>query len=596
MKITMENQGRRDAAIVLFGLVVVTIWAAPVIFTSGQTGVYDWDTGMQGFEALRISILKYHQWPGVNPWIGGGQPLISNPGLSILSLEGLSVLIFGTAWGLRLGLLFYMFIGFLGAWALSGMFWRERLLRLAFALYVTANAAAAYHVAVGHLVFQNIWCMPWLFYYVLRVKEDKWAGLKAGIVYGMAFVSSPMYIVQYAALISAGLFAWLWLQSGKLHHRAFVNWILLCVTVAGTLVCYRLVTILFTARDFARISGWQAHFDLPTTLRFYFYPYDSLAIVSIINEFWLGPWEVSCYVGWVSVALALVSLKGGPRWWHVMSALLVWAMIGNDSRYYLMYWIQQLPSFDSHQTFMRIRMFIPLFVGIAAVQGLSYLWCSWGTRRSQWCAALLLGGLMVGEVLVVSHRILSLSHVPLVVVGESAGESNPEAAFRNISVLPRPKDAPPTVVTSYAATRMNLGWVRGSDSYIPAATIRVGMDDQGYRGEYLQDGKVVKPVYWSPNRLRFENLAVGVPLWINANPGSPWYGNGVQLFPQYRIVERTKPFEVMPNELGVVDLSYRYPGQTVGVFGAAGFLLLAIAAVAATRKNNHHLAATAAVQ
>ena len=58
------------------------------------------------------------------------------------------------------------------------------------------------------------------------------------------------------------------------------------------------------------------------------------------------------------------------------------------------------------------------------------------------------------------------------------------------------------------------------------------------------------------------------------NPGNPWYCNGIQLFPKYRIVEQREPFEVMPNKNGVVELTYIYPGQKIGLIGTLVFLAI----------------------
>lgn len=577
----MNHKDYKNIPLILLGFLVIFIWLMPILFTSGKTGIFDWDTGMQRFEAKRLSILEYGQWPGFNPWIEGGQPLLSSPGGTILSIEGFLVLLLGTFWGLRFSVLIYTMIGFLGAWKLSKIFWQESFLRFVFALYIIANTAVAYHVAVGHLTFLNYWYMPWLFYYILRIKEDKWSGLKAGIVYGIAFVSSAMYIVQYAALISLGLFFWLWLKSQREDLRAFWNWILLFLPVFGALTFYRLTTILIIAQDFPRINNWQVHFDLLSLLRYYFYPYTELSFPKTVGNL-SSPWELCCYVGFTSAILLVVSLKKGLKWWHVILVILVLAVAGNDKIYFPMYWIRKIPSFSSQGCFMRIRMFIPLFSGICSVWGLSYLWSSWGTHKAGRYMILLLGVLMVSEVLVVSHKILKLSHVSLAYTGEY----NPGREFKNISKLLRSQDIPWSVNLTYSAIRMNLGWLRGfGESYIPASNIRVGMDDPGYIGEYCQNGKAVEPVYWSPNRLVFDKLEPAVSLVLNINPGRAWYSNGKQLFPYYKIVEPDKPFEVMPDFQGRVDLIYHYPGQKLGIIGTLVFIILVLIVVKRTNRN-----------
>ena len=97
--------------------------------------------------------------------------------------------------------------------------------------------------------------------------------------------------------------------------------------------------------------------------------------------------------------------------------------------------------------------------------------------------------------------------------------------------------------------------------------------------EFHQDGRTVEPVYWSPNKILLEGLDPHLPLVVNLNPGSPWYNNGKQLFPQYSIVEQLKPFVVMPDEDGVVNLTYNYPRQGVGIIGTITLLIISAGVV-----------------
>lgn len=263
--------------------------------------------------------------------------------------------------------------------------------------------------------------------------------------------------------------------------------------------------------------------------------------------------------------------------------LLVWAGIGNDSYFHIMYWIQKIPTFSSHLCFSRIRVFTLLFVGIAAVSGLNYIWIKYKNHRLKFLRYVVfcVGIFMVAEVLIVSHLIMKSSHVKLT---PWAGES-PANKFQNISSLPRPVKSPENVVFDYRAIRMNLGWLRGyGESYFPEDTIRIGRDEQGYIGEYYQDGRAVDPVYWSPNRILLKGLDPKTPLVVNMNPGSPWYNNGKQLFPQYRIVEMRKPFVVMPDENGVVELTYKYPGQKLGVMGTIALSVISVLVILLYRK------------
>ncbi|MCC7264045.1 MAG: hypothetical protein IT369_16150 [Candidatus Latescibacteria bacterium] len=529
---------------------------------------------MQRFEALRLSIVTYHQWPGNNPWSVGGQPLLPTVVATTFSIDGVAVLLFGTFWGLRISAIAYLVVGYWGAWKVSRLFWPEPVLRLVFALYTITNAAIAYHLAVGHLAFENFWYIPWFLYFILRATDDGWSGVKAGVLFGLACVRAPAYVPQYAGLLFAGLLCWLWWKQRREHNRTFARWLMLFVPVLATIVFYRFSTMFYGLLDFPRISTWRGHLDSPSMLTVFFRPFTDLdRSLDNVTTLSIPIWEVACYLGVTSILLACLSLLKGVHWWHVMTVLLMWAFSGNDSMYYLMFWIQKIPSYSSLQTFTRVRLFIPLFLGIAATSGLSFLWSATSHRRLLRPLVLLLSFALVAEVMIVSHKILKTSHMPFVY----AGGDNPDGLFRNISQLPRPSGIPGEVNLVYSATKMNLGWLRGyGDSNLPGNTIRVGLNDAGYIGEYFQGHRPVTPIYWSPNRLVFEHLDPSVALSLNMNPSKAWYANGRQLFPHYRIVEVDKAFDIMPDAQGRVDLEYRFPGQSIGVAGTAIFSVISL--------------------
>lgn len=133
--------------------------------------------------------------------------------------------------------------------------------------------------------------------------------------------------------------------------------------------------------------------------------------------------------------------------------------------------------------------------------------------------------------------------------------------------------------------RMNLGWLDGSGaSNLPGKCARLDRDEPAYIAEFHQDYTPIEPVYWSPNRILFENLDPAIPLIVNMNPGHPWYGNGIQLFPEYRIVENFKPFHVMPNSDGIVELTYRYPGQKLGLIASTILLIVSYTTIVYVKK------------
>jgi hypothetical protein len=572
-----------DKYILILGLLIVAFWASPLWLVAGKSGIHDWHYSMERYEAVRRTLLEFKQWPGNNPWTLGGLPLLGNPSVGILSIKGLFVLLMGTFWGLRISLVAYLFIGFLGAWKLSSIWWESKFVRTIFCFYVTANPALIYHITLGHLLFQTFYFFPILLYFLLRFKEDRWSGLKSAIIAGIAINDCPAYSVQYGLLILGGIFIWLYISNRKKYRQSLLNWMLLFFPTLIALSFYRIVTVLQLAIDFPRYSIWKYHLEFKTLLEAYFVPHTGIFYFSSLGDC-AGSWEVCCYVGIIAFVLIIWGWLRSFRWWHILIILLVWAGAGNNNYFYIMYWIQKIPGFSSHSCITRIRMFTLLFCGISASWGLSSLWDKYKHLRIRVSKAIIffIGVLMAVEVLAVSHKIMNSSHIKL----PFQYSYNPKNKFQNTRSLQYPYELPSQCFLVYEAMKLNLGWlgVYARDPWLSSDCIRLGRDEPTYIAEFHQNGLAVEPTFWSPNRIVFNNLKSNIPLVINMNPGKPWYCNSVQLFPQYKIVEQLKPFEVMPSKEGVVDLVYRYPGQKLGLTGTIIFLFISFLVICFKKK------------
>jgi hypothetical protein len=560
------------------GLILVVIWSSPLWNTNQMVGIYDWDSTMQRFEAMRVTLVEFHQWPGNNIWMTGGTPLIANPNNSVLSIKSILVLALGTFWGVRLSVIVYLAIGFLGAWRLATMWWDCKRLQLVFALLVVSNPAMAYHTTVGHLVFQTFWFTPLLIYYLMRMHEDRYSGLKVGVILGIAFVDSPSYMVQYQCILVCILAGFMLLR-GNASVSHLWRFSYLFVPTILFLGFYRATNLLPIAFAYPRVPGIGFHVQLWYALSAYFIPHTSLERLSAENRFSVS-WEVCCYLGTVGSLFWLAGLVRGIRWWHIMTLLVVWASLGSDAWFYPMFWLQKIPSFSSHLCFTRIRVFAQLFFCIGAVVGLEECLqrCREWPERMRWVVPGVTV-LMLLEVLVVSHLIFRQSHNDTVI----DDEANYSAEFRSAGTLPRPPQAQGRTTFVYLATRKNIGWLRGFG--LPwftesAATKAIGQEEPGYIAEYHQDGKGVSPVLWSPNRLVFRNLVPDVPLVLNMNKSNAWQSGGQSIFPEARIVDMSDVLTVMPDSAGVVDIQYEYPFQRLGLIGTGifGFLLVGIIA------------------
>jgi hypothetical protein len=574
----------------LVGSIVLIVWSYPAWFSMGKATLADANITFQRYEALRQTIVNYWQWPGFNPWDAGGQPLEGVPYLFVFSIRSLLVLIFGTSIGMGVTFMVYLVIGYIGALKLAAIWWNNTFIRQFFAIFVVTNAAVLIHISAGHRMFAVFYLMPLIFYYFLRFKEDIWSGLKAAIIYGLAFNDSANYMVQYMTIIIVLLFCWFMVSGSKDIRLRLLRWLTLFMVISFTLIAYHTVTMLQVAGEYPRISNLKFHYSWDVILKTYFYPFTKAAKVFIDPPGVSGgsatqsTHETACYIGIVSMLVALASFKRGLRWWHATAILLFLAGLGNDSIFRPMYWLQKLPTFSSHLAFARVRMLTVLFIGIMVTWGLWVLWEKYKTNKWGRKAIIFLGVFIALEHIVLGFMIMRGTHVDI----EKAdpfyrshyaymGRTS-KSDFMNISVLP-----------PYESTNLNIGILRGGgDSHLPmnywdgkeAGYIGpIGSDEKGYIAEFVQGGKGVKPVYWSPNRIEFKGLNPNLPLTANINPSRAWYNNGQQLFPKYKIVEVYTPFVVMPDLNGTIELTYRYPGRTLGLAVTAFMFLISFTVI-----------------
>jgi len=534
----------------------------------------------QRYEAFRQTIVNYNQWPGLNPWNAGGQPLEGYPNVFAFSIKSILVLIFGTQLGIGISIILYIFIGYIGSWLLASIFWKNEVVKNIFAILVVFNEPLFFHLSAGHIIFYVYYLMPLILYFSLRALDDSWSGLKAGVVFGLAFIDTSVYLLQYLSVILMLLYFWLVIKSDTNGRKMMFRWLVLFVCAVLTIASYHTITIYQVISEFPRISNLVFHYSWADIFSSYFYPFTEIehafSLPSGVPQLSCvtSTHEVSAYLGVIAFSLVVISLKDGVKWWHSLILFLFFLGIGNDTIFHPMYWLQKLPSFSSHLCFSRIRIITHLFLPIAIVAGLWVLWSKLHLNKYGKIVVIVIGAFLILERLIVGFQIVKDIHI-----SESADPFysshlkyvNKDNRFINVSFIP-----------PFEATQLNIGILRGwGDSHLPLNNINVvggpiGVDENGYIAEFHQNGVSVEPDYWSPNKIKFSNLNTEIPLILNMNPGSPWRSNGVQLFPDYKIVEVNKKFEVMPNKNGVIFLSYEYPGRKFGIAVTVLFFILSI--------------------
>ena len=139
----------------------------PLWLSADSAILGDENSMFQRYEAFRQTIVNYNQWPGLNPWVAGGQPLEGYPNVFAFSIKSILVLIFGTQLGIGISIILYIFIGYIGSWLLASIFWKNEVVKNIFAILVVFNEPLFFHLSAGHIIFYVYYLIPLILYFSL---------------------------------------------------------------------------------------------------------------------------------------------------------------------------------------------------------------------------------------------------------------------------------------------------------------------------------------------------------------------------------------------------------------------------------------------
>lgn len=159
-------------------------------------GGHDWDWFFSHYEAVRQSIVVYHQFPWWNPWSAGGAPLFIDPQVGVFSITTVFVLVFGTLWGIKLSLLAHYALGFWGMYMLLRRLQRQpsRSIPLLLSVLWIYSGFTIFHSIAGHVSFLQYLLAPFGII-VLLYRDASYWWLRAGIFWGIFILGVPHYIV-----------------------------------------------------------------------------------------------------------------------------------------------------------------------------------------------------------------------------------------------------------------------------------------------------------------------------------------------------------------------------------------------------------------
>ena len=192
------------AFIVLLTLPLVLFFTKYIITGNMLIGG-DFDYYAQMYEASRISILEYGQFPSWNPWMSGGIPLYANPQFGLFSIQSLLGIPFGTIYGLKLSYVIYAMAGFWGMYTLGRKIFNTGALRAGLIGYVWVFCGFFAGHNIMHYTFSLFFLLPWLIICIyFRNKRLSWLWL--GLLLSLIMLSSIHYALLMTVLILMGFY------------------------------------------------------------------------------------------------------------------------------------------------------------------------------------------------------------------------------------------------------------------------------------------------------------------------------------------------------------------------------------------------------
>lgn len=543
---------------ILFVIVATTpilIYSTKLLLTSKRVFWGDFDYYAQMYEAMRISILKYHQFPSWNPWIAGGLPLYANPQFGLLSLQSVLVLIFGTIYGLKLSYVTYMILGFWGMYVFCKSTVQANRLRSVLVSYLWVFCGFYAYRSISHFTFTSLFLLPWLFYFItIRTKKFAWLGL--GITMSVILLSSVHYPFLYSLLALSLFFIILMLKPGNISgfKRAseFINlrvskkdiiFIAKAISLTIILAGYRVITtVLFvTANERAASMLVEPPVSLTTLFTALFVPVGNRFIAMPANHLTWSWGEYSMYMGFgTSLAFAfciaillynlfkkrfIMDLKN--NW--VLTAILIVGFFGSMLAIGSIFgispydFLRKLPGYSQ----MRVPSRFAILTAFAIL-----VFLAWWKKQNKLINLLLI--LAVIELLV-GAKPLQYKSFPTIDVSSST-YNNTFTTYDNgqqhLDMMTNPEHS------YFNSTRQNRGQIYADDSLINTLNNVIGTSKCGENINpkcdlVLSDNAIIE--YWSPNKIILKRTSPG-QIILNMNTERGWKVNEKYIFLQQKSI------------------------------------------------------------
>jgi hypothetical protein len=535
-----------SGALTISGCVAIALGlAAPMFVSCGPGGCRDsllhlgstddWRHFAMLWEAARVSLGDFHQFPSWNPYHCGGLVLYQHPESPFPGpLFLLTFFWLPTAVAMKLWIVAHLVCGTLGARALvvdRGGSAAEQLLAAAL---MAASGFFAQHIGGGHLSFTPFLYLPLIVWAFRRSLRDvRYAAIVAGL-FAVTVLEGGTYP---APLMAVALAAECLARLGSAEDRRAMARVVPVVAVLFVLLAgVRLLPELHYLREHPRLEPLDDGIGLGEVFSFWTTREHPRRMAT---HRYVWP-EYDTYVGVVPVALMLVGVvvalfvpdprRRERRIDLAMFAALVWCALGRVRPFSLAALLHTLPAFRS----LRVpsRFLGPAMVGFgllatAALAAARRLAESRGRRAAQAAraAALVLALGVALDLCLTNQRVMQQGLEPILPRGPASADffQNSAADYGRLATYP-------VAGTGTRGCYVALEWK-------PAPGIVDGRVPQA-RLEPPTAG-TIRQTLWSPNRLTFDiRLDVPALVIVNQNYESGWQAEGGEALGAYVVPER----------------------------------------------------------
>ena len=516
---------RETAWVALTCLALTLAFLSPILRHWANWGIEDWDYWAFQHEAMRRTLLGYHQIPSWNPYYCGGTDLLAHPGSRLFALTTPLVLLLGPVAGFKLEFLLYAVAGMLGFHVLGRQLgldrWSAWLAPIAYFL----GPLYALPTTAGMVWFTSVAFLPWAFYFYLRAVAG---GFRNLVACGACLVFMYFGGGAYPLAISftfIGFFSLLGLREIGLARSASIVASLVVLTVL--LGAVKLFPSIDFMREFPRRTEQSTGFSVESLGVGLFARDQRLEVASTRfgdlhrGEFLRGISadydDVGMYVGPLIGALfALGLVVRGREHWKLATSFLVflWLSFGDRVPLSPFELLHRLPVFESMRFAERFRLVWLLCALLLAGAGLQWIRASLARRFPGRPYAEIAACAVLAYALVDLYGVTRPIWEAAFPIAPMEFRAMPE--FHQIAGLPN-YDAHGFVPRPFGQTRIYGSW----SAHYPALLMNVGgvgcyesafvprspapIRAKRYRGEVYLTGSTgsVTTMLWSPNRLRF---------------------------------------------------------------------------------------------